>query len=81
MNRSATLRRAADAAKLTGRVERISAGDRDVAAWVEVMQIHAQVLENLDRKDEAKEVHERASRLVASRRMRNVTVDVMDLMR
>ena len=72
----------AEAEKFSNRAAHLSAGDGTVAlVWLDVMQIHAQVLQKLNRKAEAKEVQKQVSSLVASRRMRNQTVDVADLMR
>jgi tetratricopeptide (TPR) repeat protein len=73
-------RQPVEAEKFSRRAASVTSRDHAVAlVWLGVMQIHAQVLEKLNRKAEAKEVHERASRLVASRRIRNQTIDVMDL--
>jgi hypothetical protein len=72
----------AEAEKFSNRAARLLSSDGTVApVWLDVMQIHAQVLQKLNRKAEATEVQKQLSNLVASRRIRNQTVDVADLMR
>lgn len=72
----------AEAAKFSGRAAKISADDHSIPmVWVDLMRIHSEVMRKLRRKDEAKDIDQRAGKIMAARNVKTHTVDVMDLRR